>query len=584
MRSCLLLVMGAVLIGGGCRSVPYQTADSATVESAVFSSEEEATAAALAEFLRGRLIEGEHGPGATEAAAAYRRASELLPGIHALYSRLAVHSIYLRAFDEALESIETSYAADPSDYIRVIDLAAMYHLVGRKQDAVTYYTKSLDLVATNTAVYVALAGILFDQSEDQKALELLDRGFPVVSEPSILTAYLYQQARQFVSEGELDSATACFTLLGTWHEDDQAEIHYLIGELYVAQARFKEALQAFRRAISWPNAPAAAFLRLGALLFEQDAFDDATDVLRQGAERFPEQASFPYALGGLYADGGLYEQAAEAYQAAIQLATEHLNARKPGRDSLSGDYLTENMLIALAATQQHLGRIPETEETLRTTLVYFPQSHIAMNFLAYLWAEENTNLEEAYALSQKSLALDPGNGAYLDTLGWIYYRKGQLDLALDYLNQAQDVLGPDPEIILHFGDVHDAKGNREKALAYWQDSLERDPRPENRAWEQLERAGEDPRAILGLPPLPAEDPPTETTPDVKHDDQPDMLDEPEEPEAPEATAPREVVKDPETVDAPEDAPPLADAPAPGEETDQTLDADSADNEMGPEAP
>ena len=71
--------------------------------------------------------------------------------------------------------------------------------------------------------------------------------------------------------------------------------------------------------------------------------------------------------------------------------------------------------------------------------------------------------------------MDPSNGAYLDTLGWIYYKKGDFDNAIRYLENASVIID-DAEILEHLGDVYFKIGNSEKALKNWKKSLEIDPK------------------------------------------------------------------------------------------------------------
>ena len=494
MRSGLLLLMVAAMIAAGCRTVSYQTADSAAVEPAVFSCAELALAAGLAHFLQGRLIEEEHGQGSPLALPYYRVAAQRVPGSHVVHSRIAVEALHRADVQDAVAAMEASYAAATNDPVRQVDLAALYQLANRPDEAAVLFEQSLVGNPTNTAVYIALSNRYFTRGNAPEALDLLERGFAAVPESEALTKYLYQQAHHFVGSGALDQAIGCFALLARWNEEGRAEIQYVIGELQLAQQRIDAAMQTLHDTIKLPHAPAAAFLRLGVLLLEEQRPEEAGSVFRDGRTQYPELASFPFALGGIYAEDGQYEDALEAYEDAMRISQEAQHAPKIDDRQLKLE--RQNMLIAMAYAQEKLARYTDAAETLRQVLAAFPDNHVAMNFLAYMWAELDTNLDEAYALSKRSLEMQPGNGAYLDTLGWIYYRKGNFEEALVYLEQAREQLGEDPEIILHFGDVYAAKGDPEVALQYWQKSLTADPTPDNRAWHQLEQAGIDPEAWL----------------------------------------------------------------------------------------
>ncbi len=493
MRSGLLLLMVAAMIAAGCRTVSYQTADSAAVESAVFSSTETELAEAFAAFLYGRLIEEEDGQGSASALPYFHVAAQKAPGSHTVYSRIAVEGMRRGDLAASIAAMESSYNADPDDPIRQIDLGALYQLAFQIEEAAELFHKALGHQPTNTTLYIALGDIYFTRAQDEKALEVFAKGFTHADAPESLTTYLNQQIRRFISRGELKRAIHCLELLAQWNKDDRAELEYMIGELHIAREAISDALAAFYRTIEHPSAPAAAFLRLGAILMEKEDAEEAIRVMRSGNELFPNLVSFPFALGGLYAEEGQYEEALLAYENAVRIAKQEEHHEKQFRAS---EQMGKNLLIAMAAAQERLKRFDDAAKTLETVLEKHPDSHIAMNFLAYMWAELDINLDEAYVLSRRSLEMEPDNGAYLDTLGWIYYRMGKYEKALTYLEWAREQLGSDPEIILHFGDVYAAKGDAKRAKQYWKESVLGDATPENRAWTQLENIGIDPQAWL----------------------------------------------------------------------------------------
>ncbi|MFU8779978.1 MAG: tetratricopeptide repeat protein [Kiritimatiellia bacterium] len=493
MRSGLLLLMVAAMIAAGCRSVSYQTADSAAVEPAVFSSAEAALAKALAAFLHGRLIEGMDGAGIADAMPHYRYAAHYAQGSHAVHARIAAGALYRGNLSAALDALQASYTARPDDPERMIALATMYQLANQPAAATELYNQALAITPTNTTLALALGDLYFHQQDDERALTMFDTAFRQAAEPEAIEKYLYQRVQRFVISGELDRAIAALERIAEWSAEDKGEIGYMIGELHIARQSISDALQALYVAVALPGAPPAAFLRLGSLLLDAERPAEAIAVIQSGGDRFPDLASFPFALGGLLIEDRQYEEALLAYENAVRIATQTDDLSTADENKMQD---RKNLLLGLATAQERLKRFDDAAATMQLLLAEYPDSHIAMNFLAYMWAEMDTNIEEAYALSKRSLEMDPRNGAYLDTLGWIYFRKGELDKALLHVAQAREQIGSDPEIILHFGDIYAAKGEQERAVQYWQESLMANPTKENRAWEQLVQAGIDPRNWL----------------------------------------------------------------------------------------
>ena len=96
----------------------------------------------------------------------------------------------------------------------------------------------------------------------------------------------------------------------------------------------------------------------------------------------------------------------------------------------------------------------------------------ALNYLGYTYADMGINLDEARQLIEKALQIEPDNGYITDSLGWVYYQKGDYDKAIALLIRAVE-LSPDDSILLeHLGDAYRQKGDTEKALDAYRRSLE----------------------------------------------------------------------------------------------------------------
>jgi tetratricopeptide (TPR) repeat protein len=93
-----------------------------------------------------------------------------------------------------------------------------------------------------------------------------------------------------------------------------------------------------------------------------------------------------------------------------------------------------------------------------------------------MWVDRNMNLDEAGVMIKKALEIEPDNGAYIDSLGWFYFKKGDYARALSELLHAADLINPpDPVVYEHIGDTYKSLGNTAQALTYWQKGLTLDP-------------------------------------------------------------------------------------------------------------
>lgn len=132
------------------------------------------------------------------------------------------------------------------------------------------------------------------------------------------------------------------------------------------------------------------------------------------------------------------------------------------------------LIYAAGATQEELDQVDNAISSFEWVLVINPDYHQAMNYLGYLLADRNIRLDYALELISRAVTFQPENSAYLDSYGWVYYRMGQYDKALKYLERAV-ALDSDPVMFDHLGDVHSATGDRQEARTFWNKALELDP-------------------------------------------------------------------------------------------------------------
>jgi tetratricopeptide (TPR) repeat protein len=94
-----------------------------------------------------------------------------------------------------------------------------------------------------------------------------------------------------------------------------------------------------------------------------------------------------------------------------------------------------------------------------------------LNYLGYMLADQGQKLPEALKLIREAVEQDPQNGAYLDSLGWVYFKLGQYPEAEENLRKANERINTDPTIHDHLGEVYEKTGNLKMAVAQWERSL-----------------------------------------------------------------------------------------------------------------
>jgi tetratricopeptide (TPR) repeat protein len=109
----------------------------------------------------------------------------------------------------------------------------------------------------------------------------------------------------------------------------------------------------------------------------------------------------------------------------------------------------------------------EFKKVLSMTPPTDPQAAATLNYLGYMNADRGVKLEESLNLIKQALTFEPNNPAYLDSLGWAYFKLGKYDQAEDNLNKAASHMGSDPTVQEHLGDLYQKTGRLKLAAAHW---------------------------------------------------------------------------------------------------------------------
>ena len=196
--------------------------------------------------------------------------------------------------------------------------------------------------------------------------------------------------------------------------------------------------------------------------------DEARNHLQSIRSRSGQQA-----LVIVQAEGDLLIQAGR-YEEAIAVYTEALD-----------DGYNPDLLYARAMAAEKIGRLDLLEKDLRSILEREPDHAQALNALGYTLTDATDRHAEAYDLIKKALELRPNDFYILDSMGWVLYRLGRLDEAIEYLRKALSIR-QDPEIAAHLGEVLWVRGEREQAKEVWETALQQTPE-DTRLLDVIER-------------------------------------------------------------------------------------------------
>ena len=307
------------------------------------------------------------------------------------------------------------------------------------REAIPLYLRVLELQPNDSSAREKLATSFLLTNQRGKAIEMLQeiiQQHPEKDEPyELLGKVLEEEAKALAAAKKPEEARAAYAKAAANYEQSllinpaQPDNYVHLADLLLSRlgesAHAVKVMEEARR--HFPTAPQITYLLAIALHEAKQSQQSVTafeEALHEGEAQGVEIADgrFYFEYGAAAEQAGLYDKAAELFKKSIQL--DPANAAQ------------------------------------------------AYNYLGFMWADQNTHLDEAESYIKKALASDPDNGAYLDSLGWIHYRRGKYEQALaELLNAAQALKAEDATVFEHLGDTYAKLNQMPKALEFWQKAL-----------------------------------------------------------------------------------------------------------------
>ena len=370
----------------------------------------------------------------------------------------------LEDLERSRELLEDTLALAPDNDNAALSYISILQRMGREQEALSWLEKKLAMNGeSDFNLRMAYARLLMEVRQFGKALDqfelLVDR------EPENIDV-LYALGLLYLQSNRLDEAETLFTKLSVQeHLTDTS--NYYLGRIAEEKRLYDEA-GAWYQGVYKGEHYFDAQVRLAMLLARKGQVDEARNHLQSIRSRSGQQA-----LVIVQAEGDLLIQAGR-YEEAIGVYTEALD-----------DGYNPDLLYARAMAAEKTGRLDLLEKDLRSILEREPDHAQALNALGYTLADATDRHAEAYELIKKALELSPNDFYILDSMGWVLYRLGRLDEAIDYLRKALNIR-QDPEIAAHLGEVLWVRGEREQAKEVWETALQQTPE-DTRLLDVIER-------------------------------------------------------------------------------------------------
>ena len=351
------------------------------------------------------------------AAALYRRAVAAERRDTEAWRLLAELEESRRHFDEARRAWEGLVRQDSDDPDALLALGRLSLRAGDAAGARAFFDQAVHLAPDDAAARVRVAFAWLDARRPTEALASADAGLRVRADPRLL----YVRGLALREERRWEEAAASFAAVASGDPDV---------ELAALAARVSVLAQAGR------SAEALALLD-------------------------PALAQNPMDLRLITARAYVLEKAGRAAEAVTWLT-----------QALVAQPRAERLRFALGVARDRAGDRAGAIHTMQSILEGSPDDAEAMNFVGYSWAEKGERLDEAEKLVRRAVDMEPDNGSFLDSLGWILYQRGDLPGAISTLERAEALTGPEPTILEHLGDAYRRSGREADATRAWRRALQ----------------------------------------------------------------------------------------------------------------
>ncbi len=391
-----------------------------------------------------------------------------------------------RAYAEALKDsgktaaarkeLEKIIKADPEDGSTYLRLALLDRQEGRFDQARHELERAKSLMPDNVEVR-------YQQAQLEETLGNLDKA-------AQLLQALAKQAEK--PEGQYKLAEA----------NNRAIFLERLGQVYRSQEKFDQAIEAFKQVVTLGRnqAPRGEALIIETLRLSRQP-QEAAKRAEEAVRRYPEDRGLRRLRAMLLGEQGQPDEAAKELQAMLNGSVNDIevyltiaqiysqikrfaDAEAAIRKALALSPKPEDQeyaLFLLGSIFERLKKFDQAEEQFKKVLTFNPLNAAASNYLGYMLADRGVRLDESVRFIKKALELEPNNGAYLDSLGWAYFKMSRFDLAEPPLEKAARLVSKDPTIHEHLGHLYLQIGKKalaqeewERALREWPDAVSSD--------------------------------------------------------------------------------------------------------------
>jgi len=417
-----------------------------------------------------------------------------------LYSALGTTYEQRKDYKNAIEAYKKAIQLDRDNLDAIRGLAENLLNDGQMDAALDQYKVIADANPEDAQTYLRIAEIYRKQEKYDLALESLKKAETMVPDSMEVP---YNVALVYQAQGRSDEAAKILQDLlrktekpdNNYSQSDRSNRAVFIerlGRIHRDQSNYSAAVETFRKMLTLGDESAeSGYQEIIDTYREAKQWPQATAAAKEAVQKLPNNRDLRMVLDAQLADTGDADKAladvrsllkGTAEDRPVYVALAQMNTRlKRWADAEAALNKAEQLstkpedkqyvAFLRGSTYERQKKYDEAEAEFRKVLAAEPQSAVTLNYLGYMNADRGVRLEESLNYIKQAVSLEPGNGAYLDSLGWAYFRLGKYDLAEENLNKASQHMGSDPSVQEHLGDLYQKTGRLKLAAAHWERAL-----------------------------------------------------------------------------------------------------------------
>ena len=406
----------------------------------------------------------------------------------------AIHLARTGQHEQAMDMMQRALDLHGETHFDFLALAAAESDAPTREALLESLTQMLERHPDNTQLVFAKALLLQQAGREQEALALLENHRGTNEAPAAILLH----SRLVVEQDPERAEQILYSGLESFPDDTRMRL--LLARMLVTSGDYRAASTQYAKLVQDNPEDPDLRLSLGLIYLELGEHSEAVDQLQQSLQITPDNNTARYHLGNAQLAAGQPEAALETWQ-QIDSGNELLTSRlqisqllvaqgkldelgsllQQDREEYPQHALTFYQIeietlsgqpeLAMKSTNAALQAYPLD---LRSILDREPDNAMALNALGYNLADRNERLNEALVMLQRAAELEPDDPAVRDSLGWVYYRLGDLNRAEQLLRGAFAEF-PDQEVAAHLGEVLWRQGNKREARKVWKQGLEQSP-------------------------------------------------------------------------------------------------------------